>query len=271
MKIKLKLISLLFFCLTLITGSVYAQETYCPYYVECFDEGNSTSLRLYFNVGIDELGTDHVVTFYQGGSILGPFPSVYYGGNSSSSYLIFPAPCAGTFTGEVVLEIGINSASVCLIDEGQLQHDVGNSNACSIWAAECGYALGDFVADAVLSGDISINGCDIWNGDCGPDGNIWRLGDVIIGSTTMPSNFKLGVQGDILTEQFKVCPNNNTWCDYVFDEEYDLKSLHEVESFIESNGHLPNTLSEKEEKLIMLVFPHYKAKDLCHISQVNHQ
>lgn len=40
--------------------------------------------------------------------------------------------------------------------------------------------------------------------------------------------------------------NNQPWPDYVFEQNYKLKSLDEVESFILKNGHLPNVPSAKE-------------------------
>ena len=36
------------------------------------------------------------------------------------------------------------------------------------------------------------------------------------------------------------------WPDYVFDKDYDLMPLSEVEEFIETNGHLPNVPSAEE-------------------------
>ena len=34
-----------------------------------------------------------------------------------------------------------------------------------------------------------------------------------------------------------------TWADYVFEDQYSLMTLPEVESFIDANGHLPNVPS----------------------------
>jgi hypothetical protein len=40
--------------------------------------------------------------------------------------------------------------------------------------------------------------------------------------------------------------NQTKWCDYVFEDDYKLKSLTEVESFIKTNKHLPGVMSAKE-------------------------
>jgi len=70
-----------------------------------------------------------------------------------------------------------------------------------------------------------------------------------IGTTNMPatlggfdlSNYKLYVCGGILAEELLV--PNVTWCDYVFEEEYQLTSLEEVKSHIDEKGYLHNTPS----------------------------
>jgi|GEM_PF-4713290 len=44
----------------------------------------------------------------------------------------------------------------------------------------------------------------------------------------------------------EVLVQTSVWADYVFKKGYQLKSLNEVESFIQTNGHLPNTPSQEE-------------------------
>lgn len=55
---------------------------------------------------------------------------------------------------------------------------------------------------------------------------------------------KLLVDGAIGASEVRV--STNAWCDYVFDKNYKLKSLSEVEKFIQINKHLPEVPSEKE-------------------------
>jgi hypothetical protein len=57
------------------------------------------------------------------------------------------------------------------------------------------------------------------------------------------STYKLFVAGGILTEAIRVRVN---WADYVFDPDYELKPLNEVEKHIQEKGHLPNVPSAKE-------------------------
>lgn len=59
-----------------------------------------------------------------------------------------------------------------------------------------------------------------------------------------PGNYKLYVRGGILSERVKVAVyNSGDWSDYVFAEDYDLKSLSYVEQFVTENKHLPNVPS----------------------------
>lgn len=71
-------------------------------------------------------------------------------------------------------------------------------------------------------------------------------GQVVIGNapTVNTSNYKLYVQTGILTEKLKVASvAGGQWSDYVFADDYQLKSLNEVEEFITKNKHLPDVPS----------------------------
>ncbi len=66
-------------------------------------------------------------------------------------------------------------------------------------------------------------------------------GNVGIG-TTNPTQ-KLSVNGVIRSKEVVV---ESGWADYVFDEKYKLRTLEEVEVFIQRHKHLPNIPSAKE-------------------------
>jgi hypothetical protein len=95
---------------------------------------------------------------------------------------------------------------------------------------------------------INFNGSAyITNFHIGYDGNVG------IG-TTSPSE-KLEVNGDIkahnLSAQGKITTQEvevtlDGWSDYVFEEDYNLMPLSEVEKFVKKNKHLPGIPSEKE-------------------------
>jgi len=62
---------------------------------------------------------------------------------------------------------------------------------------------------------------------------------------TLDNVYKLGVNGKIICEGMRV-KLKAEWADYVFDEDYDLMSLEEVETHIQENKHLPGVPSAKE-------------------------
>ncbi len=66
------------------------------------------------------------------------------------------------------------------------------------------------------------------------------------GSCSDCADFKLFVRKGIRTERVKVDVASGVWADYVFDQDYDLKPLSEVEAYIETNKHLPGVPSSEE-------------------------
>jgi len=71
-------------------------------------------------------------------------------------------------------------------------------------------------------------------------------GNIGIGTTTIPSGYKLAVKGKILTEGVKVSVNSTDWSDFVFADSYTLRPLEEVETFIKENKHLPEVPSAEQ-------------------------
>jgi hypothetical protein len=59
---------------------------------------------------------------------------------------------------------------------------------------------------------------------------------------TIPSGstYKMAIGGGILTEKVRVATNGTMfWADFVFDKNYKLRPLSEVETYIKANNHLP--------------------------------
>ncbi|SFW76987.1 hypothetical protein SAMN02927921_04182 [Sinomicrobium oceani] len=69
-------------------------------------------------------------------------------------------------------------------------------------------------------------------------------GSVGIG-TLNPGSWKLAVNGNIRAKEIKV---ETGWSDFVFEEDYDLPTLEEVEAHIKEKGHLKDIPSAREVK-----------------------
>ena len=74
---------------------------------------------------------------------------------------------------------------------------------------------------------------------------IHRDGNVGIGTMAV-DDARLSVEGLMRAREIKVNPDN--WSDFVFQEDYSLKTLSDVETYIAKNKHLPNVPSEQEVK-----------------------
>lgn len=61
-------------------------------------------------------------------------------------------------------------------------------------------------------------------------------------------NAMLAVDGKILAKEIFVNIHNSVWADYVFDKNYKLMALSDVETFIKKEKHLPNIPSELDLK-----------------------
>jgi len=81
----------------------------------------------------------------------------------------------------------------------------------------------------------------------GKDGSNIILSDVEaggkVGIGVYPSTYKLEVNGTTRSKEVIV---ETGWADYVFEEDYQLPKLSEVENFIKTNKHLPDVPSALE-------------------------
>ncbi|PXX94891.1 hypothetical protein DF185_22840 [Marinifilum breve] len=87
----------------------------------------------------------------------------------------------------------------------------------------------------------SIHGEWSWTNSNGEMVRINSSGNVGIGTTS--PNHKLDVKGVIRTQELKV---DMQGADFVFEEDYQLRSLEEVENFVQENKHLPDIAPAKE-------------------------
>jgi hypothetical protein len=71
-----------------------------------------------------------------------------------------------------------------------------------------------------------------------------NIGNVGIGTTAPPADYKLAVNGNVIAN--KVVVKQHPWADFVFKPDYKLPPLSMVEQHIKEKGHLPDIPSEKE-------------------------
>ena len=67
-----------------------------------------------------------------------------------------------------------------------------------------------------------------------------------VGIGTKNPQAKLAVNGDILAKSIRVNTSSTYWPDYVFEKDYNLMSLRELEIYITQHCHLPGVPSANE-------------------------
>ncbi|SNY99879.1 tail fiber protein [Flagellimonas pacifica] len=133
--------------------------------------------------------------------------------------------------------------------------DQGNTGVYSLKLNNRMSFRGDGVFEWGASSDSGILSWDtnraIIGGKTGQDLSILASGERIrikangnVGIGTTSPDSKLAVNGNIHAKEVKV--DLAGWPDYVFEKEYHLPSLQEVEAHIEEKGHLRNIPSAKE-------------------------
>jgi hypothetical protein len=116
---------------------------------------------------------------------------------------------------------------------------------------------------------VSMNGSNIWFNSAANDAR----GKIYIGSTasypTTTGNYKLFVEGGILTEKVKVALRSTAnWADYVFEKNYDLMPLKNVEEYIAKHKHLPGIDSADELSKNGLDLAEMQSKHMAKIEEL---
>ena len=159
----------------------------------------------------------------------GPLEDLYV--NSDRSY----------FTGNVgigesnpVYKLQINGSRVSIIENGEARYHLFNGGGITEWLmGQKSNTLHNYTIST------SNNGNEVDMFSITPTGNV--------GIGTINPQAKLAVNGDIFSKKVRVTQTG--WSDYVFEKNYRLLSLSEVEKFIQHNNHLPGVPSEKEVQI----------------------
>lgn len=119
-------------------------------------------------------------------------------------------------------------------------HEENETVNMNLWKANSHFIIGGNATGTV---DYSF-----WvkSGTSRFDKNIFANENIGIGTTNFTDGtdvYRLSVKGAIRAERVKVY---TTWADFVFEKDYNLPTLEEVEKHIQSNGHLKDIPSAKE-------------------------
>lgn len=190
--------------------------------------------------------------------------------STQAQKLFVPGGLVGTSGSSTVVEVGTATSGAIL----------KITNSGSVGSGPWGFARASFLsfqnqysgrANSLTIGSDGSNGSFYIgrNGDCSGCTNRTQLSfdvnsifqgtfkvnqtanfedKIVIGtSVNTPAGYRLYVQDGILTEKLKVAvKNSDDWADYVFAKDYQLKSLEEVETYINENNHLPDVPSAEE-------------------------
>lgn len=130
-------------------------------------------------------------------------------------------------SGGGVIEFGVSSCSACF-------STIASSNDAVIRSVNGNLILGantsgDNIYFTTRSGSSDVKRMEILNS-----------GKIKFGNVATPGNYKLYVEDGILSEKVRVAVEGSSfWADFVFDNDYKLMSIEDLDKFIEKNNHLP--------------------------------
>jgi hypothetical protein len=132
----------------------------------------------------------------------------------------------------------LNESNGDLTENGNTRYhsNIGNHSSC---AGGIFFRSDGGIMDFRVSLSTGANNPIDWGA---PNLRLLRNGNVGIGVEN-PGNYRLNVWGRVRAHEIVV---NTTGADFVFEEDYTLRPLSEVEAFIKANKHLPEIPSAKE-------------------------
>ncbi|WP_353151054.1 hypothetical protein [Chryseobacterium sp.] len=159
----------------------------------------------------------------------------------------------------------VGAGAMTYLRNGSRNISVGKRSLAAITSGTNNIAIGTHVADNLLQGNYNIFIGSAIQATSTSANNELNIGNWIVGnngtigigqfSSQLPADgiaqdgqkYKLFVKDGIRTEKVKVdIAASNGWADYVFEKDYKLMPLKEVEQFINKNGHLPEVPTTEE-------------------------
>jgi hypothetical protein len=124
----------------------------------------------------------------------------------------------------------------CSAIQGFAYGDQGGGDRFGIYAVGQGGSVAYGVYGYASQGDTN------WSGYFAGNTYVSKLA---VGTKDIPPNYHVAVDGKVLCEEVEVLLSDD-WPDYVFEDDYALMSLEDLETNIEENGHLPDVPSASE-------------------------
>ena len=197
------------------------------------------------NYELDIAGTLNATNILVNGTPLENSSSPWTTTGSDISFTTGDVDVATLNATEILLNGTTLVSSPWIVSGNDLSYTSGN---IGIGTAASGYALD--VAGTINATNFLVNGAPLSSGSSPwtTSGNdiSYATGNVGIG-TSNTQGYMFAVAGSMVAESVKVELEGN-WPDFVFEKNYTLLSLKEVEAFINKNGHLPNVPSAEEIK-----------------------
>lgn len=204
------------------TGTNFQVEGTNPYWTGGYFRSNSTTATTYL-----------AFTSNNGTNL------AYHSLNPTGNYSFFNGAELLTLTKTGFIGVKNSTPTFALDIKGRIRLASDGSGAGAWFANNAGTANVGFVG---LENDNHVG---FW----GNNGAGWAFkvnttnGNVGIGTTNTGTVYKLSVNGSIRAKELVV---ETGWADFVFDKNYKLRSLNEVESYIAANKHLPDVPSAAE-------------------------
>lgn len=196
-------------------------------------------------------GSSNIFIGYQSGYNESGSNKLYIENSSSALPLIY-----GDFSTD---KIGINS----LPSSGVL---TPNTNV-TLTVGGMINSTGLMVNGALVSGDLSFWGrSGNYVSALTPADNV-GIG-VILTEAKNVHGYKLAVNGKIGAKEIQIENNSITWSDFVFNDDYKLLSLEELERYIKTHKHLPEIPTEKEVRENGILVSEMNAKLLQKIEEL---
>lgn len=173
--------------------------------------------------------------------------------------------------GDVVLTTDVGSGGATIISNGINTTVTGTGVTATPYQIN---AQNIYTNDGTLGGNRTVtmnNNSMIFN--TSTNGRIY-IGNTspAFNATSFPTttgNYRLYIEGGILTEKVKVALRSTTnWADYVFAKDYKLTPLQEVETFVKANKHLQGIESANDLLKNGLDLAEMQAKQMAKIEEL---